>query len=126
MRRKPRRDPRDRLEDVHAATRRIADKVSDREFKTFAADRDAIDVVCLQVLIIGEAVESLPDDLKQQHPEIDWRGIKAMRNLLVHVYWKIDPRIVWHTATIEVPALRRVIETYLQREAGREGGEPSP
>jgi len=70
-------------------------------------------VVTYQVLIIGEAVDHLRDDLKELHPELDWAGMKAMRNVMAHHYWHIEIESLWRTATAEVPALRSVIEQYI-------------
>ena len=44
---------------------------------------------------IGEAVNQLPDELKQKHPEIPWRQIVGLRNMLAHVYWQVDLNTVW-------------------------------
>ena len=107
------RTGRQRARDVLAATRRIADKTMDIDIDTFRSDQDRIDIVCYQMLIIGEAVDALPPELKQAHPELDWAGMKAMRNVMAHVYWGIDLDTVWRTSQKEVPELRAAIETFL-------------
>ena len=50
--------------------------------------------------IIGEAVRSLPQALKNEHPEISWRQISGMRDMLIHKYFIIDWEIVWTVSEI--------------------------
>ena len=123
MPRDPRHSAWDRLVDVLRATRRIAEKTSPGSYEQFADDEDAFELVCYQILIIGEAVAFLPDDLKAMHPDLDWRGMKGMRNVMAHVYFGVDRQIVWQTATVEVPRLRAAIEEYLRKAAPGDFGE---
>ena len=44
---------------------------------------------------IGEAVNQLPQELKDRYPEIRWRDIVDFRNILAHRYWRIDLNLVW-------------------------------
>ena len=48
--------------------------------------------------IIGEACYMLTNELREQHPEIQWRNIITMRHILVHGYYNTDLMIVWDTA----------------------------
>lgn len=52
---------------------------------------------------IGEAVSRLPDDLTLAHPEVEWRMIKGMRNVVAHEYGFIDYRIVWRALEKSLP-----------------------
>ena len=53
------------------------------------------DATLFRLQTIGEAVNQLPDGLKEKHPEIPWRQIVGFRNLLAHVYWQVDLTTVW-------------------------------
>ncbi len=55
--------------------------------------------------IIGEASNSLSEARRQEHPEVAWRDITALRILLAHHYHRIDPDQVWQIATDSVPDL---------------------
>ena len=76
----------------------------------FLESEEKQDLISRRLEIIGEAVKQLPDEFKQQHPEIPWRDIGDMRNILIHVYFDIDYTIVWKTATELVPQLKKQIE----------------
>ena len=56
----------------------------------------------------------LPHDLLQKYPEIEWRDIKAFRNLLIHEYFGVDFEIVWNTIQEDLPKLQKVIEKMLE------------
>jgi uncharacterized protein with HEPN domain len=40
--------------------------------------------------IIGEATKRIPDDFKKQHPEIPWKDMAGMRDILIHQYTGVD------------------------------------
>lgn len=63
--------------------------------------------------IIGEAATHISDTFQVAHPEIPWPQIKGMRNFLFHEYFRVDPDILWATATISVPALIPQLEALI-------------
>lgn len=48
------------------------------------------------VQTVGEAANAISDQLRAEHPDIPWRQIVDMRNLLAHGYRHVDPAIMWH------------------------------
>lgn len=73
----------------------------------FSKNRLIQDAVVREIEIIGEACSKLEDNFKLSHPNVPWTQITAMRNKLTHEYWDIDLRLVWHTATVETPDLKK-------------------
>lgn len=69
---------------------------------------------------IGEAAANLQSGFQEQHAQVPWARIVAMRNILVHQYFGIDWQEVWDTAVLDLPQLKVQIEAIL-REL-----EPSP
>lgn len=63
--------------------------------------------------IIGEAANNLSEDSRQQMPEIPWKDIIGMRNILIHVYFKVDLETVWETIQSELPELIKTVENCL-------------
>ena len=55
--------------------------------------------------IIGEATGRLSPDLRERHPDINWKDIAGLRVLLAHRYHRVDPEQVWVIATRDVPSL---------------------
>ncbi len=60
--------------------------------------------------VIGEATKKLPGEFRENHPEIVWKEMAAMRDVLVHDYLDVNYRILWQTMTIEIPKLKRQIK----------------
>jgi uncharacterized protein with HEPN domain len=59
-----------------------------------------------QIEIIGEAASQITVKTKSNFPEIDWREIVALRNILVHEYFGIDANIVWQIIKNDIPDLK--------------------
>ena len=63
--------------------------------------------------IIGEAASKVSVEGRSECPGISWRGITAMRNRLIHVYFDVNLDIVWRTVTEELPPLIAELEKVL-------------
>ncbi len=72
----------------------------------FLASERIQDLVTRRIEIIGEAARQIPEKFRKQHPQIPWRDIGDMRNVLIHMYFEVDYKIVWKTATKLVPVLK--------------------
>ena len=71
----------------------------------FVADRKTIDAVVRNIIIIGEAASYLSEDLIESHPDLPWREMRDMRNIVVHEYFGVDNVIVWETLQKNLPPL---------------------
>jgi uncharacterized protein with HEPN domain len=79
-------------------------------FERFRQDVKTIRVVELHFIIIGEAVNGIPDEVQDDHPEVPWHLMRSMRNRLVHAYFEVDPRLVWDTVQNDLPSLISSLE----------------
>lgn len=64
------------------------------------------DMIIRRIEIIGEAVKNLPDDLKREYPEIPWRDIAGLRDIVVHQYFGLDLELIWDVVTRDIPDLK--------------------
>lgn len=53
---------------------------------------------------IGEAVARLPDDFVAAYPNVAWRRMKAVRNIVAHRYDQVDYEIIWNAVAYRLPA----------------------
>ncbi|MCL1873143.1 MAG: DUF86 domain-containing protein [Clostridiales bacterium] len=61
--------------------------------------------VCLCLLQIGELVTGLSEEFISDHPEIQWREIKLLRNIVAHHYGHIDYDIIWDICLTDIPEM---------------------
>ncbi len=81
---------------------------------TFKNDTRTWSATQYQILVIGEATaQRLSQQFIAAHPEIPWRQMKRMRDVLAHHYDTIDLDIIWETATRDIPDIRRVLQALL-------------
>ena len=113
------RDSNVTLDDILSATERILGYVAGMSESEFVADLRTQDAVIRNLEVIGEAVKKLPDSHRSAAPEVDWRKIAGLRDILIHAYFNVDVRLVWEIATERVPELRPVIE---RLRKGRQSG----
>ena len=71
------------------------------------------DAVLRNLQTMAESSQRLSDDLKDAHPEIDWRRLSGFRNVLVHDYLGVSLNTVWQLIEEELPKLRQHIERIL-------------
>lgn len=74
-------------------------------FDEFTSNSMLIDAVIRNIEIIGEATNRLPDEYKEQCPQIDCHKIRGMRNRIIHDYFGIDYEIIWLVKESFLPVL---------------------
>lgn len=60
--------------------------------------------------IISEAVRHIPDELLQLSPDVPWKQVRDIGNVLRHEYHRIEDSIVWAVVADDLPPLRAAIE----------------
>lgn len=80
---------------------------SKEEYITNKQYQDACSLVIIQ---IGEQVGRLSDEFKNQHSDIDWIGIKGMRNVHAHDYDNVMFDVAWESIIYDVPELKEYLE----------------
>ncbi len=89
---------RDAIERIEAFTSGGSDQ--------FLADPMVQDAVIRNLEVIGEAVKGLSDDLRSANPEVPWKQIAGMRDVLIHHYFGVKLDTVWQVVIEHLPPLR--------------------
>lgn len=75
--------------------------VASEEIQNWDVAKTAFDAILYDLLVIGEAVKTLGDAIKRAHPEIPWREISGMRDILAHEYFRVSSSVA--RSTIDLP-----------------------
>lgn len=74
------------------------------------------DAVIRRLQIIGEATKNLSADLRERHPEVPWRRIAGLRDVLIHAYAGVDLDAVWMVVERDIPQLRQNVQAFLDKK----------
>ncbi len=97
------------LEDIIEAIGKIRTYTAGLSADSFAADNKTLDAVLRNLEVIGEAVKCIPDDIRLQHPHVEWKKMAGLRDILIHQYFGIDADIIWDVVQNKLPELERQI-----------------
>jgi uncharacterized protein with HEPN domain len=110
------RDWRLRLEDILEAIHNTQAYVRGMAYPDFAVDLKTIRAAAYEIGIIGEAASRIPSEVRARHPEVPWDKMQAVRNVIVHEYFRLDVAILWQTVTQNLPPLIPLLEELLSRD----------
>lgn len=97
------------LADIIAACKKIQEYTVGFDRKAFGKDTRTQDAIIRQLAIIGEASKKMPT-IKDKNQSIDWKAAAGMRDVLIHDYPNVIIKVVWETATKDVPKLLKDIK----------------
>lgn len=100
----------DRLVHILAAIETIETALANKRVEDLTGDLMLRLALERSLEIICEASRRVPDDLKTQHPDIDWRGMIDFGNELRHAYHRIDPVTLWAIAHRDLPPLKALAQ----------------
>ena len=101
------------IETIDVVLRRTKDVQILNDFLLSESGMILLDSVCMKLIAIGESVKKLDrltnKDLLKNYPSVDWKGVMATRDIIVHHYFEIDAEIVFQTIHDDLPLLRDVL-----------------
>jgi uncharacterized protein with HEPN domain len=102
------RDP-ESLIDIVTAIQRILRYTDDVSRADLEANDEKLSAILYQISIIGEATKRLSPTFRDAHPEIPWREIAGMRNVIVHEYDQLDLDVIWDVVQNKLPELLSLV-----------------
>ncbi len=107
------RDPRLFLRDILDCCAKVQGYSRGMTFDEFIADGRTYDAVLRNLELIGEAAKRVPDDVRDLHPQVEWRKIAGLRDVLAHAYFGVDDEVLWDLIQAKVPQLETQIRAAL-------------
>ena len=102
------------LEDILEAIGKIRHYNRGLSLQAFTADGKTFDAVVRNLEIIGEAVKQIPEDMRSLRPEVEWRRVGRLRDILIHQYFGVDEQIVWDIIQNKLVPLEQAIKALLR------------
>ena len=103
----------DRIRDILDGIAEIQKFTRGMNYEVFKEDDKSIRAVEMNFIIIGEAANQIPEEIEEKYTTIPWNLMRAMRNRIVHVYFKVDEKLMWDTIQNDLPPLVPELEKLL-------------
>lgn len=100
-----------RIQDILQSIDKVVHYLEKITLTEFRKNELIIDAVVRNIEIIGEASKFIPTSIKDRYPNIPWKEMNGMRNVLIHEYFGVEADIVWHTAKRQLPQLKKQLES---------------
>ena len=97
------------LEYILESINLIEEYVKDKNKNDFVKSIQLQDSVIRRIEIIGEAIKNVPSVFKEKYPQIPWKQITGMRDILIHQYFGVDLNLTWEVIIKELPKLKKEI-----------------
>lgn len=123
------RSPRLYVVDMLRAIDKMGRFTEGLDLASFSDSEMVVDAVLRNLEVMGEAARNVPDEVRNAHPEIPWKRIVGLRNIVAHAYFGVDLENVWKIVGENVPGVRPSVEALLAElentERTTEGRHPA-
>jgi uncharacterized protein with HEPN domain len=106
------------LEALERIPRRFAGVSGVEGFSQSDEDIDRLDAICMILIAVGEAFKKInrktEGKLLARYPEIDWRGVKGVRDVIAHGYFDIDAEEVYTICRTDIPILIETVRKMIK------------
>ncbi len=81
--------------------------------EAFSEDAKTLDAVVRNLEVIGEAIKKVPEKIRAKHPDVEWKKIAGLRDILIHEYFGIDVEVIWDIVQNKLPILEEKVSRML-------------
>ena len=98
------------IADMREFCARVTEYTDGLSREEFEKTRLVYDATLRNLELIGEAARNVPDEVRAKAPDVPWRQVVAVRNILIHGYLGIDNDVIWDIVQNEIEKLLRALE----------------
>ena len=84
-----------------------------KDFTDSPAGMEKLDSICMQLIAMGESLKNIDkitdSSLLSEYPEVNWKGAKAMRDIIGHHYFEIDAEVIFDACKNKIGTLRDTV-----------------
>ena len=102
------------IDDIVEAVERIEKYSKGLTLEKFKKDSLRVDGIVRNLEIIGEAVKKISASVKGGYPEVEWKKIAGLRDILAHEYFGVDLEVVWDIIQNKLPLFKRQMTKILK------------
>ena len=106
------------LEEVERIPRRFSSIRSPKDFSHTEEGMEHLDSICMILIAAGEAFKKIDRKtggrLLPRYPEVDWSGVKGVRDVIAHEYFDLDAEEVYDICKRDVPVLIETVRKMIQ------------
>lgn len=106
------------VEDILDAMEKAETFIRGVTYEQFETDFRTNFAVVRAIEIIGEATKRLPTAFRDQHPDIPWKDMAGMRDVVIHGYDNVNLQIVWDVVKRDIPQIKPQIRQILANFEG--------
>lgn len=103
-----------RIRDILEMGAEIESFIAGMSFANFQQDPKTVKAVLYNLSIIGEAASQLLPEVESLYPEIPWVDMRAIRNVIIHEYFRVNLNIIWETIKTDLPPLMNQLQELLE------------
>ena len=93
----------------------------------FADNELVYDAVLRNLELLGEAAKQIPNSVRLSYPDVPWRRIAGLRDVLAHAYFGLEEETIWQVVSTSIPNLRMQLDAMAAQEGlSAQGAMPQP
>ena len=104
------------LQDIWESTLAIEEYIQNLAEDEFYSNRQVQDAIIRRLEIIGEAVKNVDDDFRNKYPQIPWKKIAGMRDIITHEYFGVKLERVWDVVRKDLPHIKQQMLLIMEKE----------